>query len=372
MKALSWLKQGAQPTDTAARLLAKAGIIEEPADRKEKMKAGAPKGKVSKKKRAKDAAAEEAKASAGAPKAAVTEEPKAEAAEESEANKKEPEAAVTEEPEAGVTEEPKASKEEPETGTTEEPATSEEPAEKDIKATGASTLAVKTDVSKAGDVEALVRKTLDAFGGVHLLCNNAGVGARVSTAWECTVADWEWVLGVNLWGVIHGVHLFVPIMLEQDTECHIVNTASMAGLSTMTNNSPYAVTKHGVVALSETLYRELEQGGYNVGVSVLCPGFVNTGIHESARNRPAELQNDPAVEQRRAADPNIQASEQFNEQGISQGMPPGQVADIVFSAIREKKFYILANAEDVKPVMQARMEDILQERNPTTVAPGME
>lgn len=128
-KAQRWLKSGAQPTDTAARLLAKAGIIEEPADRKEKMQAGAPKGKVSKKKKAKTAAAEEAKASGEAPQAAAPEEPKAEAAEEPEASEKEPEAAVTEEPEAGAMEEPKASKEEPESGTTEEPATSEEPAE---------------------------------------------------------------------------------------------------------------------------------------------------------------------------------------------------------------------------------------------------
>ena len=243
-------------------------------------------------------------------------------------------------------------------------------AEKDIKATGAATLVVKTDVSKAGDVEALAQKTLDTFGAVHLLCNNAGVGAGF-TVWEGTLADWEWVLGVNLWGVIHGVHFFTPIMIEQDTECHIVNTASMVGLFTFMYNGQYAVSKHGVVALSETLYRELEQGGYNVGVSLLCPGFVKTGISESARNRPAELQNDPAVEQRRAADSNFQAVMQFLDQGVEDGIPPAQVADIVFSAIREKKFYILPNAENAKPMVQARMEDIIQERNPTTVLPEL-
>lgn len=241
-------------------------------------------------------------------------------------------------------------------------------AEKDIKATGATTLAVRTDVSKATDVEALAQKTLDAFGAVHLLCNNAGVSAGF-TAWRSTLADWQWVLGVNLWGVIYGVHFFVPIMIEQDTESHVVNTASAAGLLTGTYNSPYAVTKHGVVALSETLYRELVQGGHNIGVSVLCPGFIKTNIGESARNRPAELQNDPTVEQEKLADPNIQAMRQFYRQGVENGMPPEQVADMVFSAIREKKFYILPNAESFKPMTQTRMEDILQERNPSPLPP---
>jgi len=236
-------------------------------------------------------------------------------------------------------------------------------AEKDIKKTGATTLVVKTDVSKAGDVEALAKKTLDAFGAVHLLFNNAGVSAG-STIWGSTLADWEWVLGVNLWGVIYGVHFFVPIMLKQGTECHIVNTSSGNGLTSMTNMGPYSVTKHGVVTLSETLYRELEQGGHNVGVSVLCPGIINTKILECARNRPKELQNKPG-EGMDMTDPKVQEMMQTFKQIWANGMAPAKVADIVFNAIREKKFYILANMEAAMPMIQARMEDILQERNPT-------
>ncbi len=236
-------------------------------------------------------------------------------------------------------------------------------AEKDIKKTGATTLVVKTDVSKAGDVEALAQKTLDAFGAVHLLFNNAGVGIY-STVWESTLADWQWVLGVDLWGVIHGVHFFVPIMIKQGVECHIVNTAGGAGLVSPPYN-PYAVIKHGVVALSEMLYRELELRGHNIGVSVLCPGFIKTKAMEGERNRPKELKNKPGEGATGIMDPNIKAMLKLYRQVIDNGMPPQQLAEIVFSAIREKKFYIFPNAEFAKPTIQTRMEDILQERNPT-------
>ncbi len=236
-------------------------------------------------------------------------------------------------------------------------------AEKDIKATGAPTLVVKTDVSKAGDVEALAQKTLNTFGAVHLLFNNAGVGIY-STIWESTLADWQWALGVDLWGVIYGVHFFVPIMIEQGTECHIVNTAGGAGLVAPPYN-PYAVAKHGVVALSEMLYRELELRGHNIGVSVLCPLFTKTKAMDAERNRPVELRNAPGEGATGIADPNIQAMVKFYRQMIDNGMPPQQLADIVFGAIREKKFYIFPNFEFAKPTIQTRMEDILQERNPT-------
>jgi NAD(P)-dependent dehydrogenase (short-subunit alcohol dehydrogenase family) len=235
-------------------------------------------------------------------------------------------------------------------------------AEKDIKKTGATTLVVKTDVSKAGDVEALAKKTLDAFGAVHLLFNNAGFGF-LSTTWESTLADWQWVLGVNLWGIIYGVHFFVPIMIKQDIECHIVNTAGGAGLVSPPY-SPYAVAKHGVVALSEMLYRELEMKGHNIGVSVLCPGFIKTKAMEGERNRPINLRNKPG-EGIDMSDPIVQAYTQYARQAIDNGMPPQQLADVVFRAIRDKKFYIFPNAEFNKPRIQARMEDILQERNPT-------
>ena len=236
--------------------------------------------------------------------------------------------------------------------------------EKEMKATGASVLAVSTDVSKASSVEALAQRTLSVFGAVHLLCNNAGVAAG-TTIWESTLADWQWVVGVNLWGVIHGVHFFVPIMIEQGDECHIVNTASVAGLTSGAFNGVYTVTKHGVVALSETLYRELTRRGTSIRVSVLCPGFVNTRIHEAARNRPIQLMNDPNEELKGLPALAFQAWLQGMAEGISRGMLPRQVADLVINAVREEKFYILANANSLKPAMQRRIEDILEERNPT-------
>ena len=242
-------------------------------------------------------------------------------------------------------------------------------AENDIKATGAETLAVKTDVSKVDDVKALAEKTIDAFGGVHLLCNNAGV-AHFGTICEITLVDWQWVLGVNLWGVIHGVHFFMPIMLKQNTECHIVNTASTAGLHTSPEDGPYYVSKHGVVALSETLYRKLEQGDHKIGVSVLCPGYIRTNLTDCARNRPRELQNKPG-EGLDMTSTSVQDALRAAAQLLDDGMMPRQVADMIFNAIRDKKFYILPNAEPFIPMIQARLEDILQERNPTSVAPEL-
>jgi len=240
--------------------------------------------------------------------------------------------------------------------------------EKEIREAGASVLAVLTDVSKASDIEALAQKTLDAFGAVHLLCNNAGVGGGTTiseTTWASSMANWKWVIGVNLWGVIYGVRVFVPIMLEQDSECHIVNTSSAAGLISGPQIGPYKVAKHGVVSLSETLYHELALIGAKINVSVLCPGAVNTRIMDAGRNRPPELQNDPAWEERIMMSPEYQAGDQFIRQDLLQaGMSRQQVADCVFNAIREAKFYILTHP-DWKAAVQLRMEDILQERSPT-------
>src|SRR5215216_2897924 len=157
--------------------------------------------------------------------------------------------------------------------------------EREMRANGAEVLAVRTDVSQAADVEALAERTLDAFGAVHVVCNNAGV-ALGKTSWDLTVADWEWVLGVNLWGVIHGIRTFVPIMLQQGTEGHVVNTASLAGLLSAPFMSVYDATKFAVVTISESLSLELALQGAQVKVSVLCPGFVNTNIITSERNRP--------------------------------------------------------------------------------------
>ena len=229
--------------------------------------------------------------------------------------------------------------------------------EASMKSSGASVLAVRTDVSQARDVEALAQKTLEVFGAVHLLCNNAGVAGRAAPIWESTLADWEWVLGVNLWGVIHGVRVFVPLMLAQDTECHIVNTASMAGLISCPGLGGYKVTKHGVVSLSETLHHELVERGAKVKASVLCPGIVHTRIMESARNRPGHA---PATE---SLDPASGAGWEALCQLVPAGMPPAQVADAVFQALRTDQFYILTHPEG-KEHIRTRMEDILQERNP--------
>ena len=149
-------------------------------------------------------------------------------------------------------------------------------AETEMQAEGKPVMAVVTDVSIASDVEGLAQRTLEAFGAIHLLCNNAGVGV-VRSVWESTLADWQWVLGVNLWGVIHGVRVCVPIMLAQDCDCHIVNVASISGLIVGPgSSSSYNVSKHGVVSLSETLYYELAQRGPKIHVSVVCPSFVTT------------------------------------------------------------------------------------------------
>jgi NAD(P)-dependent dehydrogenase (short-subunit alcohol dehydrogenase family) len=234
--------------------------------------------------------------------------------------------------------------------------------EASLQGSGATVLAVRTDVSQARDIEALAQKTLDAFGAVHLLCNNAGVAGRPVAVWENTIADWEWVMDVNLWSVIHGVRVFVPIMLAQDTECHVVNTASMAGLISCPGLAPYKVTKHGVVTLSETLHHELAERGAKVKVSVLCPGVVKTRIMESERNRPGRLGT---------AEPSQSASGSGWEtlrQLVEAGMPPAQVADAVFQGIREDRFYIFTHPED-KASVRTRMEDILQERNPIFPAP---
>jgi NAD(P)-dependent dehydrogenase (short-subunit alcohol dehydrogenase family) len=231
--------------------------------------------------------------------------------------------------------------------------------ERELKDASADVVAVWTDVSKFGDVDALAQRTLDAFGAAHLLFNNAGVSAG-TTVWESTLADWEWVMGVNLWGVIHGVRTFVPLMLRQANECHIVNTASIAGLISGPALGIYKVTKHGVVSLSETLYCELAAMGSKIKVSVLCPAGVKTRIMDSERNRPVDLQNASASE---SANPAVAQAEEMLRQLVEAGLPPSQVADAVFGAIRDERFYILTHA-DWKGFVQKRTDDILQDRNP--------
>jgi len=224
-------------------------------------------------------------------------------------------------------------------------------------------LGVRTDVSKRADVQALADRTVEALGAVHLLVNNAGVGAGTS-AWESTWNDWEWVLGVDLWGVINGVKVFTPIMIAQNTECHIVNTSSMAGLFAFMHSAPYQVAKHAVVALSENLSVALAIRNSLVKASVLCPGFVKTQTMNSERNRPVELRDEP-----REMGPEQQAMLKVAMEAVERGMSPDEVADHVFNAIREERFYILTHPEEF-PFARDRIEGVLNCRNPRDPAGG--
>lgn len=239
---------------------------------------------------------------------------------------------------------------------------------RDLAAQGAETLAVQTDVSQAGDVERLAQIAFETYSAVHLLFNNAGVGAGKS-AWESTLADWEWVLGVNLYGVIHGIRSFVPRMLESEARGYIVNTASMAGLTSSPGLSVYMASKHAVVSLTETLYHELTLRGANIGVSVLCPGFVKTRIQDAERNRPSRLQNLPDAPVLSVQQPSQTEQEggQRLQQAIREGMSPQQLAAMTFAAIREERFYIYPS--EFRAGIQAHMEDILTPRNPTLLLP---
>jgi NAD(P)-dependent dehydrogenase (short-subunit alcohol dehydrogenase family) len=231
--------------------------------------------------------------------------------------------------------------------------------ETEFRKAGVPVIGIWTDVSRTQDVERLAEKALASFGAVHLLCNNAGV-APGGVVWEHTNADWEWVLGVNVWGVINGVRVFLPIMLRQDTECHVVNTASVAGLLSVPNMGIYCVSKHAVVTLTECLYHDLTQRASKIGVSVLCPAYVPTGISESERNRPALLRNAP----RKKSQEEIEREEQIRHAVKSGRVTAEQVADQVFQAVQDNRFYVLTHPK-IKGAIQTRMEDILQERAPT-------
>ena len=221
-------------------------------------------------------------------------------------------------------------------------------ASRQLAASGGRVLAVPTDVACAADVEALARRAVDAFGGVHVLCNNAGVAGHPAPIWEQSATDWERVLGVNLWGVIHGLRIFLPIMLAQDGEGHIVNTASMAGLVSLPNLAPYHATKHAVVTISESLHYELELAGSKLRVSVLCPGFVRTGIMDATP--PAST-----AEMRRW--------EEGYRRLIAAGMPPEEIAVRVVDAIRHERFWVFPHPE-TKVGFEVRVQSILEERNP--------
>lgn len=232
----------------------------------------------------------------------------------------------------------------------------------ELQAAGAQVLARRVDVSDAAQMEALAAAVQERFGAPHLVFNNAGVGAG-GLLWESSVADWEWVLGVNLWGVVHGVRLFTPMMLEAAAKDptwrgHIVNTASMAGLLNPPNMGIYNVSKHAVVSLSETLYQDLSLVSDQIGASVLCPYFVATGINASERNRPGALA---------AGQPT--RSQLIGQAMIGKAVSSGKVqaADVaakVFEAVAANQFYIYSHPKALGPV-QTRLEDVMQQRNPT-------
>ncbi|MGA2037087.1 MAG: SDR family NAD(P)-dependent oxidoreductase [Acidimicrobiales bacterium] len=224
-----------------------------------------------------------------------------------------------------------------------------------LMSSGAEVEAVVTDVSNGSEVETLRDQALERFGAVHLVHNNAGVGVG-GLLWTVSEADWKWILGVNLWGVIHGIRTFVPLLVDQG-EGHVVNTASEAGLTSPGLLGPYNATKHAVTAISETLYRDLRFSGSPVGVSVLCPGFVRTGIGESERTRPhwAPKPDD---------DPAAAVVRDVIHQLVAGGIEPNVVADRVFDAVRSDTFYILTH-EHSRPMVEARMVDILEGRFPS-------
>lgn len=233
----------------------------------------------------------------------------------------------------------------------------------EVAALGAQTLSYRLDVSKAAEMEALGAAVKERFGAPHVVFNNAGVGSG-GLIWENTLKDWEWVLGVNLMGVVHGVRVFTPMMLsaaEADPgfEGHIVNTASMAGLLNPPNMGVYNVSKHAVVSLTETLYQDLALVSQQVTASVLCPFFVPTGIQSSERNRPAELgANDKPTRSQLV-------QKAMTDKAVGSGkVGAAQVAQNVFDAIAERRFYIYSHPKALATV-QTRLEDIMQARNPT-------
>lgn len=228
----------------------------------------------------------------------------------------------------------------------------------EFEAQGASVLAVPTDVAEAEAVEALARRTREAFGAVHVVCNNAGVAGTGALTWERSLEDWQWVLGVNLWSVIHGIRTFVPILLEQGDEGHLVNTASIAGMLSGPGTSDYCVTKHAVVTLSEALHHELALTGSRLKVSVLCPGWVDTRILESARSRTAASPA-PAA----SSFPGAEALHEHIGKLLREGLKPERVADEVVRAIHEERFYIFTHPEFMERV-RTRMDDILAGRDP--------
>jgi NAD(P)-dependent dehydrogenase (short-subunit alcohol dehydrogenase family) len=235
-------------------------------------------------------------------------------------------------------------------------------AEAAITAKGAKALAVRTNVMSEDEVNRLADRAFAAFGNVHILCNNAGVagGTQGMPVWEQPLSNWDWVLGVNLMGILYGIRAFVPRMIANGDEGHIVTTASLAGLLTSAN--PYGVSKHGAVCLAEGLYKEFKMRGLKLSASVLCPGWVDTNIIDSERNRPQEF--GPGVDPARLP---AEAQQQIAAvRGLLKGgFPPSEIAERVFEAVRDDQFYIIPSQPEFVELLNQRLDDIRERRNPT-------
>jgi NAD(P)-dependent dehydrogenase (short-subunit alcohol dehydrogenase family) len=236
-----------------------------------------------------------------------------------------------------------------------------ERAAQELRDRGGDVLGVRTDVSRLEDVEALAARTIDAYGAVHVVCNNAGVESGASFA-DIPVATWEWVLGVDLLGTIYGIRTFLPLLREHAPDGHIVNTSSIAGLDAqLLTTAPYVAAKHAVVGMTEQLFFELAAADERIGISVLCPGLVATNIPTSERNRPADVPS--SLDQPSRAQLN-----EFRAQADIGGMPPAEVAELVVQAIRERRFYILTHPEEAELAVKARLRWITENVPPAAPA----
>lgn len=230
----------------------------------------------------------------------------------------------------------------------------------ELQGRGANCLGVVTDVSSAEQVQVLAEQALERFGAIHVACNNAGVFTG-GLLWEESLADYEWLMDVNIRGVVHGIRSFVPIMIQQDCPCHIVNTASMAALTAMPYSGIYHMTKHAVLAMSESLYHELSFHAPNIGVSVLCPEAINTGIANSERNRHPVYSEVVQSGERELVMAALADS-------TAAGIGPEVMAQRVLDGIRDGRFYLISD-EEWRQAANIRLDDIREGRNPTFAPP---
>ncbi len=237
----------------------------------------------------------------------------------------------------------------------------------ELRGAGTEVVEVVADVSRADEVDKIGSAAMDAYGALHVACNNAGVSGGGLT-WEIEPATWEWILGVNLWGVIHGVRTFTPLIIASGGG-HVVNTASMAGLTSPPGMSPYNVSKHAVVTMSETMFVELQMTHPEVGVSVLCPGWVRTRIHEAERNRPEGVDAFAGAVGGDGGE-GLGALRGLVEQWIAEGLDPDDVAGLVLDAIRSNRFYVLTHPE-WQGMVRNRVDRMLGGENPNASLPGL-